>query len=57
MYYIRAPLLYVATMKKSSNPSVSGGRALQLSFPRHSWWRVLYSFVLAIRGSGIFLCV
>ena len=56
MLCIRGPLVYVETMKKSSKPSVSRGRALQLLFPRHSWRRVLYSFVPTIRGSEILLC-
>ena len=57
MLSIRAQLGYVVTMKKSSNRSVSRGRALQLLLPRLSWRRRLYSFVPAIRGSGILLCV
>ena len=57
MFCISASLVYVATMKKSSNPSVPRGRALQLLSPPLSWWGVLYSFVPAICGTGILLCV
>ena len=57
MICICAPLVYVLTMEKLSNPSVSRWRALQLFFLRHFWWKVLYSFVPAIRGSGILLCL
>ena len=57
MLCICAPLVCVVAMKKLPNTSVPRGRVLQLLLPRHCWCRLLYSFVSAICGSGILLCV